>query len=597
MSRDCEWLTHDFVDGDGWEERGRGPSRRDDFSGWAPSGNGDGGMEKRSGYGGSNGGGWNGAGGGGNGDDRRSNQPRRNVSSFDSEASTSESESEDGSHAPASGAVEHGSDDDDVPLAQRIPTALKAQRTIRLKAREERDQRRKERAAVRTRQATLRPAGAAAPVPQVLSSSHEAALHASMSVRRPRTQTISGTGARMPFAVEDLALRLQTVQAAPAPLQQGRERMRSVSPDPPVPRQTLRPMRSFHRPERQRIDDHQAVPMPADADQMLRRSNTRAKSRTRADSVSAKPRAFSPPVEEPLPALPVPRRSVDERATTKLVKARTSTEQASVSSPPLILSKGNISQQRIFIGDRQRFNMVEVGPSTNAGQVIEMVEAQGSLKGWVGTGAWMLFEVAQDFGMERPIRSFELLSDVEASWNKDKMVNIFVAKLTPLALILSRSAIPTSSPVHSGWVEWEIKRGKWTKRWLSLREHSLFLSKRERGKDETLLCSLSNFDAYTVIRVHKSPKPYVFAIKSTDNISFFENTADYLHVFSCPKSDGEVWMEKILLARSYVLHQERNVLFNPKASGGNSAGSALSRAPTRKAAPPSHKPRHRLSLT
>ena len=105
--------------------------------------------------------------------------------------------------------------------------------------------------------------------------------------------------------------------------------------------------------------------------------------------------------------------------------------------------------------------MVEIGPSTNAGDVIEMVEAQGSLKGWVGSGGWMVWEIAQDFGMgtyqphflrphltrlscraERPIRSFELLADIQASWNKDKMVNTFVIKLTPLATPLSRSVSP-----------------------------------------------------------------------------------------------------------------------------------------------------------
>lgn len=40
---------------------------------------------------------------------------------------------------------------------------------------------------------------------------------------------------------------------------------------------------------------------------------------------------------------------------------------------------------------------------------------------------------------ERPIRDYELLFDVSASWNKDKLVNIFVVKQTPLASILSRS--------------------------------------------------------------------------------------------------------------------------------------------------------------
>ncbi|KAJ7781708.1 hypothetical protein DFH07DRAFT_728906 [Mycena maculata] len=247
-------------------------------------------------------------------------------------------------------------------------------------------------------------------------------------------------------------------------------------------------------------------------------------------------------------------------------------------------SQGTLT--RVFIGDMQRFNMVDIGPATSAKHVLTVVEEQGSLKGWVGTGGWMVWEVAQDFGMERPIRSFELLADVQASWNKDKMVNTFCIKLTPLAPILSRSNIPSSSPTYSGYVEWEIKRGKWTKRYLRLREHSLFLCKRDNGKDEVFLCSLSNFDAYNVTRLHKAPKPFVFAVKSTDNLSFFENTADYLHIFACNPRDGDKWVEKILLARSYVLHQERNVLFNPKSAGGNASGGGLSRAATRKTSGP-----------
>ncbi|KAJ7816111.1 hypothetical protein B0H13DRAFT_434881 [Mycena leptocephala] len=237
----------------------------------------------------------------------------------------------------------------------------------------------------------------------------------------------------------------------------------------------------------------------------------------------------------------------------------------------------------------QRFNMVDIGPATSAKHVLAMVEEQGALKGWVGTGGWMVWEVAQDFGMERPIRSFELLADVQASWNKDKMVNTFVIKLTPLAPILSRSNIPSSSPVYSGFVDWEIKRGKWTKRYLRLREHSLYLSKRESNKDEVFLCSLSNFDAYMVTRLHKAPKPFCFAVKSTDNLSFFENTADYLHMFACNPRDGEKWMEKILLALVCSAPRTQRSL-QPEIRGGNGAGSAaaggLSRAATRKTSTP-----------
>jgi growth factor receptor-bound protein 14 len=104
-------------------------------------------------------------------------------------------------------------------------------------------------------------------------------------------------------------------------------------------------------------------------------------------------------------------------------------------------------------------------------------------------------------------------------------------------------------------------------------------------KDETFLCKLANFDVYSVIRPQKSPKPFLFAIKSTDNLAFFENTADYLHRFSCKEKDGLQWMANILLARvslivsflpllvaevgtfqSYLLYRERLVFSNRSAS-------------------------------
>lgn len=130
-------------------------------------------------------------------------------------------------------------------------------------------------------------------------------------------------------------------------------------------------------------------------------------------------------------------------------------------------------------------------------------------------------------------------------------------------------AIPTSSPTHSGYIEWQAKRGKWSKRWVQLKEHSLWISKRDnvyvkrsiyltcllttnqylQGKDETLLCSLSNFDVYHATRPHRAPKPFTFTVKSTEKLSLFENTDDYMHTFSCSERDGNIWMEKILVAR------------------------------------------------
>ncbi len=108
---------------------------------------------------------------------------------------------------------------------------------------------------------------------------------------------------------------------------------------------------------------------------------------------------------------------------------------------------------RIFVGDLQRFNMVEIGPQTNGKDVLDIIRSQGDLSDSErATGGWMVFELCQDFGMgmsivfwslndlltltsllERPLRNFEILSHVSNSWNKERTTNAFMVKRTPLA--------------------------------------------------------------------------------------------------------------------------------------------------------------------
>ena len=80
--------------------------------------------------------------------------------------------------------------------------------------------------------------------------------------------------------------------------------------------------------------------------------------------------------------------------------------------------------------------------------------------------------------------------------------------------------------------------------------HSAVLTTMQ-GKDNVFLCSLNNFDAFYMIRPYKgaSTKGYCWAVKSTDSLTFFENTADYMHNICCSEKDGQVWVEKILIAR------------------------------------------------
>jgi hypothetical protein len=125
---------------------------------------------------------------------------------------------------------------------------------------------------------------------------------------------------------------------------------------------------------------------------------------------------------------------------------------------------------------------------------------------------------------------------------------------------LNIQALPAAPPKYRGYLEYEVKRGKWSKRWMELRDNGLWISKREHGKDEVFLCKLTNFDVYSVTRVMKTPKPFVFAVKSTENLSLFENTADYLHTFCCKEKEGLEWMMNILLARVSSLYTSCNLV-------------------------------------
>ncbi|KAK1216904.1 hypothetical protein PQX77_020480 [Marasmius sp. AFHP31] len=429
---------------------------------------------------------------------------------------------------------------------------------------------------------------------------------------RGRTTTISGENP--PNAAQG-----GSVPPVPAtPSQNLPPHHSSTTGDAPV--RTLRPMRSFHKPNLNQ-QGHQEwhassppVPAPAPATASgLTRSHTRGRSQSNAHphtaaqmmatksapplppqppaatTTSARSRSRPPPIKSPYPtdefgalavnqAEPLARRSTESRR-----GGRSSSEhpREKVEVPPVELMPPlpqlETQQLRVYISTKQRFVMVEITSMTNAGDVIGMVKAKGGLpdvqfgtdagEGAQGVG-WVVWELNADLGLERPIRAFEQLVEVQGSWNKEKTENAFMIKWTPgWEKMLRREAIPAAAPTYSGYLEYEVRRGKWNKRWLVLKDHCLFISKRDNCKDQTLLASLSNFDIYHFIHPpSKTPKEYTFGIKSTDKMSLFEDTNDYMHIFCTREGEGEKWMQRIRIARSYVLYQERNVLFAPPPS-------------------------------
>lgn len=109
----------------------------------------------------------------------------------------------------------------------------------------------------------------------------------------------------------------------------------------------------------------------------------------------------------------------------------------------------------------------------------------------------------------------------------------------------------------------EIKKGSWKKRFLEIREGSVWICKNDRvslvisllsfapwstsffevglvltafpsfgfglgvlqGKDEQFLCSMSAYDVYSFTRPYKAPKGRVWGLKSREPLSFYSVSA------------------------------------------------------------------------
>ncbi len=387
--------------------------------------------------------------GGGGGDDRRKDErdwKAASTFSTPSDSEDEESEEEDTRHPtqqshPAAPA-EVSSSGDDVPLAQSIPTALRAQRTIRQQVRDEKDERRRLRALRRQQQQPQRHERQQTPT-QVLPDEtlrHHTMMSSSTQhistqlapsfshTTRSRTRTLPSNTAR-PIVAEDLARRLRDIQDTSAsssllPRHQPSPSDSTPHSDQPVRRpgdhvripsvsgqdRTIRPTRSFHRPSTADTAQVQPVPVPPLTHDMHRLGRS-------ATTVSRPTRQHDP--FETSRSAPSAHKSSRRPQTSDGHGPSTTPFNSSVfqrvfapsadtpdpSSHSQVISKESKQvswQQRVFVVDLQRFNTVTMSPSTTAKEVIDVLERQGQLANWVGVGGWMLFEVSQDFGMGEP---------------------------------------------------------------------------------------------------------------------------------------------------------------------------------------------------
>lgn len=243
---------------------------------------------------------------------------------------------------------------------------------------------------------------------------------------------------------------------------------------------------------------------------------------------------------------------------------------------------------KVFILSRQRFAVVEVPVSARARDLaLEVVERE-RLPMDDSKGGWVVFDCSSELGIERPLREYEIITEVVNVRGHPK-TDYFLIKRTELSPYLSMRSVPSSSPALAGFVYVQDRKKKWNKRWLELRDHGLYHAKNEKGKDEMSICQISSFDVYLVdSSAVKMPKANGFALRSQNPITMFEKPdQDYIHYFCLtdPAAHRD-WVRATLNARSYMLRQEKAVLFQADSSsndqGPASSGTATSGGLSRK---------------
>ena len=358
------------------------------------------------------------------------------IASDESESSESESQSED------------EDEDDDIPLAKSIPGALTAQTTIRRQVRQEREKKKQEKVlrrlaeSTRTRLTTLRATGA---TPSSLSSSR-GDTPSQQQVGRPRIHTLTGKSSILfnSFSPEDLARKLRDIN--------GPDGVQVSTASAPVSRTSLYPQEQLDLPTRHRsksmtrpvgdtLPTETLPPLPQGGSHAQRTNSMKEPSSSYHYHTHSSPTHIPAPyrslsrsrnslermrISDSTPAIPGRMSYDDHHKLSKSHHYESSSSRSGADKPqratshrnrpvpvpvPSTSSPANASpvvntskpelvvQQRVFISSMQRFNMVEISESTTAGDVIRMIEAEGSLRDFTGSGGWMVFEVAQDFGM------------------------------------------------------------------------------------------------------------------------------------------------------------------------------------------------------
>ncbi|KAJ3415679.1 hypothetical protein HDV05_004357 [Chytridiales sp. JEL 0842] len=186
--------------------------------------------------------------------------------------------------------------------------------------------------------------------------------------------------------------------------------------------------------------------------------------------------------------------------------------------------------------------------------------------------SWTLFELCNDLGIERPLRDWEIVTDVMLAWDTaisdPSKTNAVVLKKYKFRSTLGPASLTSKFPKMQGYVQLELKPGKWVKKYCMLKQDSIYYYSMAGLMGETLLCKLNGFDVFVANPEDsklssKRPTKHCFALRSTQRFAIFENKDEYV-TFGCVNSQEKLndWILAIRLAKSESTFLENPSMFD-----------------------------------
>ncbi|KAF9973830.1 hypothetical protein BGZ73_002887 [Actinomortierella ambigua] len=243
------------------------------------------------------------------------------------------------------------------------------------------------------------------------------------------------------------------------------------------------------------------------------------------------------------------------------------TSPKSPTSPNVANQTIKMVATRIYIQTETDFKSVNLTATSTALDVLRMLQDRGTF-GEPGDGRyhdrWTIFEYSKEFLIERPLRDFEVILDLMKVWETDKDNKMICKSFPARDELTAKEVARLVSPAGQanfvrphGWVHIELKKGKWSKRYLHITDNAIYHSKDEKFSGETMLCFLRNFDVYTVqVPRKKAPTKFGFALRSSDSIHIYESPEDdYIH-YVCTDNGESLrdWMTGLRAAKGIFMY-------------------------------------------